>query len=87
MLGRVLTSIGAILLVIAGLMYLVPGYAPLPWLNGLTYLVLGVGLLLFMRQVMRHESGRAARDKTESQRREREDARWKERDQAESRRK
>ena len=80
MLGRVLTSIGAILLAIAGIVYLIPGYAPLPWLNGLTYLVLGVGLLLFMRQIMRHESGRAARDKTESQRREREDARWKERD-------
>ena len=81
MLGRVLTSMGAILLVTAGLMYLISGYAPLPWFNGLTYLVLGVGLLLFMRQVMRHESGRATRDKTESQRREREDARWKERDQ------
>ena len=80
MLGRVLTSIGAVLLGIAGLMYLITGNAPQPWLSGLTYLVLGVGLLLFMRQVMRHESGRAARDKTESQRREREDARWKERD-------
>ncbi len=83
MLGRVLTSIGAILLVITGLMYLIPGYAPLPWLNGLTYLVLGVGLLLFMRQVMRHESGRAARDKTESQRRERDDARWEKQREAE----
>ena len=80
MLGRILTCIGALLLVIAGLMYLIPGYAPLPWLNGLTYLVLGVGLLLFMRQVMRHESGRSARDKTESQRRQREDARWEDRD-------
>ena len=79
MLGRVLTSIGAVLLVIAGLIYLM-GYTPLPWLNGLTYLVLGVGLLLFMRQVMSHESGRAARDKTESQRRERDDARWRERE-------
>ena len=75
MLGRALTSIGAILLVVAGIMFLT-GNAPLPWLHGLTYIVLGAGLLLFMRQVMMHEAGREARDKTEAQRREREDARW-----------
>ena len=82
MLGRVLTSIGGILLVAAGIMFLT-GNAPLPWFHGLTYLVLGAGLLLFMRQVMGHEAGRAARDKTESQRRERDDARWEKQREAE----
>ncbi len=80
MLGRVLSSIGAVLLVIAGFIFL-SGNVPLRWLHGLTYVVLGIGLLLFMRQVMAFESGREARDRTEAQRRDRDDARWKERDQ------
>ena len=50
MAGRTLTSIGAIGLAIVGLMDLIPGYAPPPWLNGPTYLVLGVGLVLFVRK-------------------------------------
>ena len=50
MVGRTVTSIGAIGLAIAGLMDLLPGYAPPPWLGGLTYLVLGVGLVLFVRK-------------------------------------
>ncbi len=81
MLGRVLTSAGAVLLLVSGGIFLT-GNVPLRWLHGLTYVVLGVGLLLFMRQVMAFESGREARDRTEAQRRERDDARWKERDQA-----
>ncbi len=79
MLGGILTSIGAILLAISGVIYLA-GYAPLAWLKGLTGLLLGVGLVLFMRQSMRHEAGREARERTESHRREREEIRWKERE-------
>lgn len=44
--GGVLTLIGAVLLIIVGIIYLT-GFVPEGWLAGLTGLVLGIGLVGF----------------------------------------
>ena len=67
MLGSIISAVGGLLLAIVGLIYLA-GSAPMPWLRGLTALVLGVGLVLFMSRAYTDESGREAREQTESRR-------------------
>ncbi len=47
MIGRILTLAGAILLAILGVIHLT-GYVPEGWLTGLTNLLLGVGLVLYL---------------------------------------
>lgn len=45
--GAVLMGIGGILVGILGILFLVPAAATVAWFQGLSYLVLGVGLLLW----------------------------------------
>ena len=46
--GPVVTLVGGVLLAIAGIIALIPGQVPLPWFQGLAWLVLGVGVALMV---------------------------------------
>lgn len=44
--GGILTIIGAVLILIAGIMTLL-GMPGIPWLGGITYILLGLGLIFW----------------------------------------
>ncbi len=53
--GGVLTAIGGLLLAIIGIIQLLPDYVVLDWFFGITFLILGVGLIFMTLRSMRPE--------------------------------